>query len=245
MKVQKPGNVALVIDEHEGSIASIYGTNQSDIMDYREVEGRQNIFAGNGSDSVWAGGAPDTVAGGNGKDFIDGGGGPDILNGGNGRDFILGGGGPDQLFGGNGNDTLNGGSAYDTLTGGEDSDVFVFSIDDDGHDGHSGGGEAIVGTTSIDESLKEVSGQRLDTILDFMPGTDKIQIESGTELTFGSSPAIMSVWVEQDGDDAIVRADLDGSSGWRTRRRSLHPLGRRGCGFDFGGGLHSLTWPKA
>ena len=207
MKQQKPAGAVSQLDDHDEPLAPIYGTNRPDEMDYREVEGRQNIFGGNGSDSIWAGGAPDTVFGENGKDAIYGGGGPDVLEGGNGKDHIYGGGGPDHLFGGNGNDTLDGQGAFDTLTGGDDADLFVFALDEDEHEDHGGETALLV---ALAETGAEHTGQPLDTITDFTPGIDQIQIISSVELSFESGPAPLSVWVEQDGDDAIVRIDTNG-----------------------------------
>lgn len=71
----------------------------------------------------------------------------DVILGGDGHDVIRGMGGNDILEGGAGNDTLEGGEGNDTLEGGAGEDVFSFSPGD----GH-------------------------DTIKDFKPGTDKIDL---------------------------------------------------------------------
>jgi Ca2+-binding RTX toxin-like protein len=69
----------------------------------------ENVFMGNGSD---------TVVGNNSANSINGGGGNDILNGGRGND---------EIFGGDGNDLLTGGVGRDSLTGGFGADVFDFN----------------------------------------------------------------------------------------------------------------------
>ena len=68
-------------------------------------------------------------------------------------DSITGGSGNDVLIGGAGNDTLVGGTGNDSLTGGAGSDLFVFN--------------------SI---LSSSSSSNIDTIIDFVTGQDKIQL---------------------------------------------------------------------
>lgn len=66
------------------------------------------------------------ISAGDGSDTIDGKGGNDTLYGLNGNDKLDGGDGNDKLFGGAGKDRLTGGAGNDKLTGGDDPDVFVF-----------------------------------------------------------------------------------------------------------------------
>lgn len=189
--------------EDEG-VTLVVGTNRADLIDLGETEGRQFVIAGNGDDTIFAGGAPDTVEGGNGGDMIDGGGGPDRLLGGNGADVLLGGGGPDVIIGGNGKDTLVGGPGPDTLTGGNGADVFVLSTDEGHDDGHASSLLALAG------GGPGGGGHGIDTITDFTPGLDTIAIETDRPLDFADGPAAFSIWLEQDGADTILRADLDG-----------------------------------
>ena len=75
----------------------------------------------------------------------------DTLKGGSGSDTLFGGDGRDRLSGGSGSDTLNGGVGNDRLSGGGGSDTFRF-------DTPIGG------------------GSNIDTITDFKPGVDTIEI---------------------------------------------------------------------
>ena len=75
----------------------------------------------------------------------------DILKGGSGGDTLLSGDGRDRLSGGSGSDTLNGGVGNDRLSGGGGSDTFRF-------DTPIGG------------------GSNIDTITDFKPGVDTLEI---------------------------------------------------------------------
>jgi Ca2+-binding RTX toxin-like protein len=90
--------------------------------------------------------------GGSAADTLTGSAHADILNGGAGADIIFGGGGNDIINGGDGNDTITGGAGADTLTGGAGADTFVY--------------------TNLADSLVA----NFDTIVDFVAGTDKIDI---------------------------------------------------------------------
>lgn len=189
----------LAEDEREHDPALILGTNQSD-----------SILLEQG-----AGGGPQHIIGGNGEDTISAGGGPDTIEGGNGKDLLMGGGGPDLILGGNGADTLVGGEGPDTLTGGNGPDVFVFvahSDDDHGSGGEEGGHEEPTSVVTADESDSGQGGGRRETITDFTPGLDHIDlsaIESVTRFTDG--PEAFSAWVVQDEESAILRVDTDGA----------------------------------
>jgi serralysin len=77
--------------------------------------------------------------------------GVDLLYGGSGDDTLFGQNGVDTMYGGAGNDVLYGGTGNDVLEGGSDSDTFVFNSN----------------LTS-----------NVDTINDFVSGTDKIYLEN-------------------------------------------------------------------
>ena len=102
-----------------------------------------------------------TLDGGSGNDTINGLGSNDILIGGQGNDTINGGIGVDILYGGVGNDALNGGAGNDTLIGGDGDDRFIFN---------SG--------VQFRRAQAELVG--LDTITDFVQGTDKIVLSKTT-----------------------------------------------------------------
>jgi hypothetical protein len=51
----------------------------------------------------------------------------------------------------------------------------------------------------------------LETILDFEAGIDTLDFsEIGGLVGFAPAPDAFSVWVEQGGNDAVVKVDLDG-----------------------------------
>ena len=82
---------------------------------------------------------------------LTGGTGNDLLTGGSGHDLILGGAGADTLYGGAGNDIIVDGAGRDVLYGGAGADLFVLVADD-----------------------------TMDTIRDFQPGIDRIDLSAWT-----------------------------------------------------------------
>jgi Ca2+-binding RTX toxin-like protein len=78
-----------------------------------------------------------------------------------GNDALSGGSGADTLIGGSGNDTLTGGVGVDVLTGGAGADTFVFGAN----------------TSAIAYSSNAAN---IDTITDFVSGTDKLSIAALT-----------------------------------------------------------------
>jgi beta-glucanase (GH16 family) len=138
--------------------------------------------------SVWS--APPWLLGGGGTVGVtlNGTGGADTLTGTDGNDTIYGGRGDDTLNGVAGDDLLDGGRGRDTLTGGTGSDTFVF-----------------------DSSLR---WRNADTITDFTPGTDQIELSqnvftglaagllsvSAYELNAPSSPNAQIVYNQTTGD---------------------------------------------
>jgi Ca2+-binding RTX toxin-like protein len=98
--------------------------------------------------TLTGGDANELLHGGRGNDTIGGGGGIDMLFGGDGNDAIKGGPGNDYLFGGNADDMLFGGAGSNYLKGGAGVDRFVF----------------------------DTAGKGRNTIDDFQPGTDVLEI---------------------------------------------------------------------
>ena len=125
------------------------------------ADGNDTIAAGQGDDSVIGGNGDDILAGNLGNDVISAGAGADVVFGGQGNDAIEGGSGSDLLYGDLGDDTLTGGSGFDVLTGGDGRDRFVLEV-----------------------------GNNLDTITDFISGTDLLQLPNGVsfaDLTFSAT----------------------------------------------------------
>ncbi len=118
----------------------------------------------NGGQIILGSNAAEGLSGGAGPDTIAGFAGDDTILGGAGNDSIDGGLGNDVLIGGDGNDTLIGSVGLDTLQGGLGNDVFVFA-------------SALHG---------------VDTIQDFVPGTDILRVSAsgfGGGLVPGTLPA--------------------------------------------------------
>lgn len=190
-------------DEEEHPPELVYGTNHSDIIE--TSGGPQHIIAGNGDDYVSAGG------------------GPDVVECGNGQDTLIGGGGPDSMSGGNGDDVLIGGVSADKLTGGRGADTFVYLARGDapahGEEDEGDGDE---------EGGHEDGGPTVETITDFKVGVDKIDFTAFDTLVAFSSdvPMANAIWVEQRGENAVVKVDLmNGVDGDHPAEMSIVLLG--------------------
>jgi len=96
------------------------------------------------------------------------------FTGGTGIDVLYGFAGNDTLNGGGGNDRLSGGTGNDLLTGGAGADRFVFT-----------------------------NGDGNDTITDFAPGTDVVELHAYGLAAFGDLQALMS----QQGADTVIGFD--------------------------------------
>ena len=143
----------------------------------------------------------ENATGSNFNDTLTGNEAANLFGGADGNDTISGFDGDDALFGGKGSDSIAGGAGRDTLSGGDDADVFVFA--------------------SRDDSLVAREGR--DTILDFKPGSDKIDLslidavttDTGeTAFTFIGTAAFGGTAGELRASAAngvtVVSADVDG-----------------------------------
>ncbi len=126
-----------------------------------------------------------------GNDIIDGAAGNDTIFGNDGDDLIFGGSGNDVIFGGAGDDTIIGGAGVDMLTGGEGADVFVW------------------------ESAGHSNWNARDTITDFTPGEDQIDISAiHHDLSWapsGFTGVAGEVWY--NATNGRLWVDLNGSGG--------------------------------
>jgi Ca2+-binding RTX toxin-like protein len=164
--------------------------------------GADSLYGSAGTDSIVGGIGADTLAGFGQSDTIEGGSGADLINGGD--ETALTGVG-DSLLGGSGDDTINGNAGADTISGGDGADVITGGTGADNLTGGSGADEFEVDTWA------ESGGSNLDTITDFVSGTDTIQItvtaaqmdalgaginfaatDLGDVATFGEVEAILS-----------------------------------------------------
>lgn len=102
----------------------------------------------------------DSLSGSNGRDRLTGFSGNDYLSGGAGNDYLFGDDGNDTLIGGEGNDLLNGRNDNDTLIGGAGSDT-------------------LIGGSGSDVFVLDGPGYGFDTINDFNPMVDRINLPGG------------------------------------------------------------------
>ncbi|MEQ9642628.1 MAG: matrixin family metalloprotease [Alphaproteobacteria bacterium] len=123
------------------------------------------LSGGDDNDLLFGGAGEDTVNGDGGNDVANGNSGDDMVFGGDGADTVRGQGGFDSVFGGAGDDLLVGHAGFDTLDGGAGNDVFIGGP----------GNDSMIGGTGLD-FFAFSADQGSDTIADFTPGTDTINI---------------------------------------------------------------------
>lgn len=116
------GNITLVLTS--GGSIKVGGTVIAFLANTQEME---NVYSGDGSDSVSGNSLANTIYGMRGADFLRGSGGNDRLEGGAGADKLYGDGGNDTLLGGDATDLLLGGAGNDQLYGQAGTDTFQFA----------------------------------------------------------------------------------------------------------------------
>ena len=127
-----------------------------------------NVWEGTtGSDTITTGGGSQSIYGGAGNDIIASGAGGDSVYGGSGNDTINGGSSGDALYGGSGNDSIIGDQGADTIVGGQGAD----NLRGDSVSNPNSGNDKFV-FTNLTDSLVNA----FDTITDFDPGHDTIQV---------------------------------------------------------------------
>lgn len=130
-----------------------------------DIEARTN----DGNDTVTVGlNGRGEIYGGDGDDTLFGNNLNDILVGGNGEDTINGGAGDDDLFGGNGIDTITAGAGEDEIVGGAEGDFIILS-DDNVTD--------VIYYSDASESTTAIEG-RFDVITGFESGVDQIDLSA-------------------------------------------------------------------
>lgn len=115
------GNITLVLTS--GGSIKVAGTIIAFLANTQEIE---NVYMGDGTDTVTGNSLANTIYGMRGADFLRGSGGNDRLEGGAGADKVYGDGGNDLLYGGDGTDLLLGGAGNDQLYGQAGTDTFQF-----------------------------------------------------------------------------------------------------------------------
>jgi Ca2+-binding RTX toxin-like protein len=174
-----------------------------------------------GHDTLYGGAGNDTLVGSLGNDGLNGDAGRDRLMGGDGRDVLFGGLGNDSLTGDGWSDLLHGGDGYDTLRGGPGNDSLAGAFGADLLTGGAGADDFLYRTLPAFNPRESGAGGR-DTITDFRPGTDDIDIGFIRTDPFdflGRAPLTGGGQVRYrwEGRDSIVDVSTDDDAGWSCR----------------------------
>jgi Ca2+-binding RTX toxin-like protein len=166
------------------------------------LDGNDEMFGGSGNDSLTGGPGNDSILGGVGDDWVHGNAGDDTIRGSLGNDDLRGGKGNDIMYAGQGSDTLWGALGDDEIRGGLDDDVLTAGQGNDtlsagqGNDLLQGrlGNDLLYGKLGADTFWFNAAGpSAADTIADFVPGEDRIELDSSLLLSLigmaGGSPA--------------------------------------------------------
>ncbi len=181
-------------------LVSIENLSGSAFADTLTGNAGANVLTGGvGTDTLNGGDGNDTLSGNQDNDTLSGGTGNDTLYGGQGDDVLYGNQDNDTLFGNIGNDTLIGGQGNDTLDGGDGSDILQGGL---GADTLTGGSGADIFRYAVATDSPQ-AGQ--DTILDFLTGTDKI------DLAAINTSAADHVTISSSGATTVVTMDLGGN----------------------------------
>ena len=197
-----------------------------------------------GNDTIFAGAGNDTVAGSGGDDFIKGNQNEDLIRGGDGNDSLRGSMGSDRVEGELGNDTLVGGTHNDTALGGEGNDSLRGSRQDDSLAGEAGsdvlnggvGNDVMTGGVGADIFVFDQPGGQIpsfilpgqqisfgsgtDTITDFSPSLDKIQVSATVNGLFLSNTTQLVARLSTDGAGGSI---LDLGSGNQVTIQGVLP----------------------
>ncbi len=189
---------------------TITGGNLDDTI--TGVSGNDSLSGGDGNDSLTGGAGYDTLDGGAGDDRIDltsaAYGDIDLAYGGAGNDTITSSLGEEQIDGGAGDDVLT--AQRGTIVGGTGADIITLS--DGIASGGSGRDRFVIGALGNPDQGQEWSV----TITDFAVGAfgdslDLTGILSSLTGYTGGNPFGRFLWLEQSGNDTLLRLDRDGA----------------------------------
>ena len=137
------------------------------------------LYGYTGNDAIYGNSGNDFLGGDAGNDYIDGGIGFDTLVGGIGDDELSGALNGDALYGEDGNDLLRGGNGLDLLNGGAGNDTLIGALGTDTLTGGTGS-DAFRFTSVLDGHIN------IDTITDYVSGTDQIQLSASVFSAFAN-----------------------------------------------------------
>ncbi len=169
------------------------------------TNGRMNVNAGDGVDTVTGGSQNDTLSGNGGADSIDGSDGDDTIRGGAGADTLNGQAGSDLVEGqGSSGDRLTGETGSDTLDGGMGTDTIIETADQDFDLGESSLIGMITGSdTLIDIEQALLTGGASANVIDaadFNGSATLLGLAGADTITGG---AIVDLIYGGDGNDVI------------------------------------------
>ncbi|MBS0182663.1 MAG: putative Ig domain-containing protein [Nitrospira sp.] len=159
-----------------------FGTAGPDNLD--GTDNRDEVFAGEGNDTVSGLGGDDALSGEEGDDVLFGGSGNDGLNGESGNDVVFGEAGADQLFAGTGDDVMRGGDGDDVLNGEAGNDSLEGEVGDDVLTGGIGDDQLYGGGGS--DTYRFNIGDGFDSLFDSGPGSDTDTVVFGSGITSNS-----------------------------------------------------------
>lgn len=160
-------SVNIGVGYRDGMPRKLYTGTEGDDS-YRGVWSVGSTLKGlGGNDHLLGGQEKDTIYGGDGDDTIDGKEGDDRLEGNAGNDHIWGDAGKDNIFGGDGDDILDGGPGDDVIDGGPGNDVIAGGW----------GNNTLTGGSGSDTFVIPIRKGQKDTIRDFDPRTDILNLE--------------------------------------------------------------------
>ena len=159
-----------VIDNNDSILTTPQGTNGDEVY---AGEGDDTVAALLGDDFVYGGTGNDSIDGGSGNDYMQGDTGNDTVIAGDGNDFIRGDIGNDSVYGGAGDDSTYGGMGNDQVFGGDGNDQMFGGFGDDTVFGGAGN-DAITGSGETD-------------IVYGGDGDDSIQGSNGADTLYGGA----------------------------------------------------------
>jgi Ca2+-binding RTX toxin-like protein len=133
----------------------------------------ETVLGAKGADTFYGNAGNDSMQGREGNDALFGGEGDDILGGASQNDLLVGGNGNDTLYGGSQDDFLYGNAGTDRIVGGNGNDYIRGGTGADSLSGNAG-----VDTFDYDFVNESAASSGIDTISDFQPGFDKIDLFS-------------------------------------------------------------------
>ena len=190
------GNINALIENAIGGSAGddISGNQVANTLEGQAGDDTLNGLSG--ADILLGGTGADKLLAGLGDDLAKGARGKDVLIGAKGDDTLIGGGGADKIKAGSGADQIIGGQGLDRLFGGAGKDVFIYK-----------------------NATDAIVSERLETIRDFQLGKDKIdfyQAGGGFELDISTTGEFIentgSITLTEQGNNTLIRVDLDGDS---------------------------------